>query len=608
MKFSIFIKLLLLILPLVCLPIATVGYYAVRASVEQVNRLVRQEQMLNLEATAGKINDIMENCRLDLDTLSRLPVIEDYYLARSFRLEAETEFHYENILRIFTDFIRRTPYYSRLLYQEPGGETTVVAGREDHSPESSGRAVQLGLKRPDDKGTGDIIFSPIIHLPGRRGYVMLAAKPFLTGWKEQAGRVVIELDFNHITEVVRAIHVGERGYAFLVDEQGWSIVHPQFEPYEFGFRNVADESLRELTNEMINGEAGWKTYQFQGEEKMAAFAPIPAMNWSLAVTIPSSVIGQEARAIQTKVIQVTLVALVLAVAGVSILSYNLLRPVRRLVNATNRIADGDMSHEIKVSSNDELGDLTESFNRMVRNLSRVQNELVRSEKLISLGRLSAGVAHEVRNPLNAMKGAIVYMKRRRPDDPLIEEYTGLVLDEIDRLSRFVTEFLYFAKQSPPLTVPTNLNRLILATLHRFQELAEEKEITFASNLDFKLPEMELDPHQIERVLINLILNAVEAMPDGGTITFSTLFLKADTNGKKTGRVRIVVHDNGLGIPEDRLPYIFDPFFTSKETGTGLGLPLSLGIIEYHGGTINLSSREGRGATVTLELPMREGVS
>ena len=136
------------------------------------------------------------------------------------------------------------------------------------------------------------------------------------------------------------------------------------------------------------------------------------MNWSIAVTIPIDEYSSEARAIRTQVIQLVVVTLIITLLGAFVLSYHLLRPVRRLVNATNRLAGGDLNQEIPVKSSDELGDLTRSFNRMINNLSRIQKELVRSEKLISLGRMSAGVAHEIRNPLNAMKGAMVHLGQK----------------------------------------------------------------------------------------------------------------------------------------------------------------------------------------------------
>jgi two-component system, NtrC family, sensor kinase len=411
--------------------------------------------------------------------------------------------------------------------------------------------------------------------------------------------VVIDLDFDKIGQVVRSIHVGQEGYSFLVDRAGSVLAHPAYEPYVLGMDSFTDPSTRKLVGEMIAGKTGWENYAFQGQSKVAAYAPIPLMAWSLAVTIPLEEFGREAGAIRARVIQVVVITLIVTLLGVSVLSYNLLRPVRRLVAATNRMAAGDLDQEIPVRSRDELGDLTRSFNLMVGNLARIQQELVRSEKLISLGRLSAGVAHEIRNPLNAMKGAMVHLQQRWGSEPLIREYTQLVSEEIDRLNRVVSDFLYFAKQSPPKLEPTDLNAVILGTQRLLAEKAAQAGVEFVNELDSTLDETRLDAHQMEQVFLNLILNAMEAMTGGGRIVFSTS--RQAVNGRALARV--VVDDDGAGISEADLPNALDPFFTTKDDGTGLGLPLSLGIVEGHGGTLDLQSRPGQGTRVVITLPL-----
>jgi two-component system NtrC family sensor kinase len=371
---------------------------------------------------------------------------------------------------------------------------------------------------------------------------------------------------------------------------------------KYSLDTYTDPSLRELVIDMMAGKSGWRSYSFQGEKKVAAFEPVNGVGWSLAVTIPTEEFTREAYALRDRVIQFVLIAIVFTIIGVSILSYFLLRPVRNLVVATNRIADGDLNQDIPVQSRDELGDLTRSFNRMMRNLSRIQDELVRSEKLISLGRLSAGVAHEIRNPLNAIKGAIIYLQRKRSEDPLINEYTRLVLEEIDRLSQFVAEFLYFAKQAKPRRFPTDLNKLILSTQNLFKKHSEEKKIIFQNILEKDLPNVFIDPSQIEQVLVNLFINAIEAMPEGGKLMIVTRFIK-EGGDPISPWIKVKVKDNGVGIPHEHLKNIFDPFFSTKETGTGLGLPISLGIIEAHGGTIQISSQSGAGTRVIIKLPI-----
>lgn len=603
-RFSISLKLLVLILPLICLPIATVGYFSFQASVDRVDRLVRQEQMVQVKATASEINDIFYYCRLDLETLAGLPVLEDYHHALSFRLSAETEFNHDNIVRLFREFIARTAYYHQIRYIDRNGRELIKVNREGAVTDLQDRQKEAFFLKARDLGKNDVFISQIVGSPLNDGLFIHWAEAIFSGLREFTGIVVIDLDYRKIIRMVQQIKVEERGYAFLIDEEGRLIAHPRLPPFSLHLGNYPDESLEKMIREMLSGVSEWRSYTFENEEKVAAFAPIPIMKWSLAVTIPKVVFRKEALAIRTRVMQAVCLTLIVAVAGVTLLAYYLLKPVHTLVGATKRIAAGDLDYEIPIQSTDELGDLTRSFNRMVKNLARTQDELVRSEKLISLGRLSAGVAHEIRNPLNAMKGAIVYLQRRRSDDPLVEEYTQLVSEEIDRLSLFVTEFLFFARQSQPKVVPTDINRLVLSTQHLFEERARQSEIRFHNQLDPNLPLLAVDPHQIEQVIVNIVINAMDALPTGGDITFMSRLLKNTDASKGSRQFRLTIQDNGTGIPADQLNNVFDPFFSTKEDGTGLGLPLSLGIVENHGGRIRISSQAEIGTSVTIEWPER----
>lgn len=603
-RFSISLKLLVLILPLVCLPVAIVGYFSFKASVDRVDRLVRHEQMVQVKATAGELNDIFYYCRLDLETIASLPVLEDYHNARAFRLAAEAEFNRDNIVRLFTDFIARTDYYSQIRYLDNTGRELIKVNRKGPVRSLADKGDQPFFQRAREKGKDGIHFSKVIrHVPENR-MIILWAKAIFSGLREFAGVVVIDLDYEKITRMVKEIHIGEYGYAFLVDEKGNIIAHPRFRPFEIHPGNYPDISVKKLVLEMMTGANGWKPYFFENREKVAAFAPIPIMGWSLAVTITTDEYRKEALGIRSRVVKAVAITLLFAIAGVTVLTYFLLKPVRYLVRATDRIAGGDPGNEIPIQSRDELGDLTRSFNRMVKNLSHVRNELVRSEKLISLGRLSAGVAHEIRNPLNAMKGAMVYLQRKRADDHLVKEYTLLVSEEIDRLNQFVTEFLYFARQSKPKPAPTDINQLIISTQHLFKERATAGGITFHNRLRPDMPAIHIDPHQMEQVLVNVLINAMDAMPDGGDITFSSRVLNRSETDRRLRKIAITIEDNGTGIPALVLKNIFDPFYSTKDSGTGLGLPLSLGIVENHNGHIRILGQEGLGTSVIIELPVR----
>jgi two-component system NtrC family sensor kinase len=605
LKFTISSKLFAFILPLICLPIATVGYFSFQASVNRVDRLARHEQMLQVKSIAGEINEIFFYCQLDLKTIAGLQVLEDYHNARAFRLHVEAEFNRENIVKLFKDFIGRTKYYRQIRFIGQNGRELIKVRKApgvDQLVDQGNESFFTEARQADKDG---MYVSRIEYSETSRRHVIHWAKAIYSGLREFIGVVVIDIDHEQIIDIVKEIHVGTRGYAFLIDDLGRVIAHPKFDPMTQELGSFPDSSIDEAVLEMMTGSSAWKEYTFEGERKVAAYAPVPMMKWSLAVTIPIQEFRKEALAIRTNVIRTVFITLIFAIAGVSILTYFLLKPVRALVDATNRIAGGDLDHEIPIQSSDELGELTSAFNRMVKNLARMQDELVRSEKLVSLGRLSAGVAHEVRNPLSAMKGAIVYLQRRRPDDPLVKEYTQLVFEEIDRLSKFVTEFLYFARQSMPKPVLTDINEMVTTVLHLFEKQAADRGIRFHNHPCPDLPLTAVDPNQMEQVLVNVVINAMDAMPQGGEISFTSQLVPDVDDRRAAPLIRLTIKDGGIGIPADQLKNVFDPFYSTKDAGTGLGLPISMGIAENHGGRIRITSQEGSGTTVIIEWPLED---
>ena len=560
--------------------------------------------MMRAKAASVKINTIFQSCRMDLETVTQLPAVEDYYFATNHGIETEAEVVKKKIKRLFEGFIERSPYYNQIqLLDKNNGKVLCVQADGQKVPPAAAGTVDFP-NEPVWRNEKEFFISEVTFSAFQKGYVIYLAKPIINKGNRVAGKAVINIDYDKVTELVKAIRVGEQGYAFLVDDLGRTIAHPQFKPYEYDLSKYPYPRLREFVVDMMAGETGWKAYYYMGD-KAAAYAPIPATSWSVAVTIPIEEFKKEAKAIRTKVVQVVIFVALLSAIAVIVLSYQILKPVKRLVEATERVADGDLSQEIPIKSRDEFGNLIRSFNHMIRRLKEIQNELILSEKLISMGRLSAAVAHEIKNPLNAMKGAIVYLKRRKSDDPLICEYTQLILEEIERLNRFATEFLQFARQSSPKLLTTNVNELIQSALALFEVKFREKKIRLMENYDDALPALRIDSHQMEQVLINLILNALDAMPNGGDLVISTALIKFGEGMASSMKAQIRVKDGGIGIPPVHLANVFDPFFSTKEDGTGLGLPISLNIIENHGGSLQILSREGLETRVIVELPITD---
>ncbi len=236
---------------------------------------------------------------------------------------------------------------------------------------------------------------------------------------------------------------------------------------------------------------------------------------------------------------------------------------------------------------------------LCRDLTEVQSlkrEVETSRRLASLGRLAAGVAHEIRNPLSSIKGFATYFKERYRDNPDDQKTSEIMIQEVDRLNRVITQLLEFARPPVVQKKRASLQSLIQHSLKMIERQASAKQIRVLPHLPSEIREVNLDPDGINQVLLNLYLNAVEAMDPGGTLSVS---LSVDDGPT---RVKIMVSDTGSGIRKEDLEHIFDPYFTTKQTGTGLGLAIVHKIIEAHGGEVRAESEIGRGTSVTVLIP------
>jgi len=238
---------------------------------------------------------------------------------------------------------------------------------------------------------------------------------------------------------------------------------------------------------------------------------------------------------------------------------------------------------------------------MLRDLSErkaLEAEIRRREKLAAVGNLAAGVAHEIRNPLSSIKGYATYFGARFPEGSDDREAARVMVGEVERLNRVITDLLEFSRPPTLMRTPTDLRLLAEDTLRLILKDATTANvrIRFEADGNMPLPLVSVDPDRMRQVLLNLCLNALDAMPDGGDLT---LLLKTGDS-----HILLETHDTGTGIPPEVLPTIFDPYFTTKGHGTGLGLPTVLKIVEAHGGHILAESEPGHGATFKVFLPIR----
>jgi len=249
---------------------------------------------------------------------------------------------------------------------------------------------------------------------------------------------------------------------------------------------------------------------------------------------------------------------------------------------------------------------------VVRDVSRIrqlEDEVRRGETLAAAGRMAVGVAHEIRNPLGAIRGAVQLLARELGDDPRWREYTDVLTKEVDRVNRIIESLLDLGRPVQLRRAPLNLHQLFerVALLH--EETARARGISFVRRYDPSLPPILGDEDRLLQLFHNLVANAMDAMKQGGRLTLATrvsmnaLYGKMDVGTGQRSMVEAQVADEGTGIPADVRARIFDPFFTTKERGLGLGLALCHRIVEEHQGAIQVESAEGRGTAVTCFLPI-----
>lgn len=594
-RFSIPLKLFILLLPMVSLPIAIVGYWAHQTSVNSVTQLSKEHQLSQAHEAASQIDSIFQTSIYTLGIVSQ--VVADFSNAFSKESNLLDSLDKSTKSTILLHHILKTsPHYLQISILDKQGDKLLGVTQENIATLSSRSHFEMYQKIFSPTFDKPVYISQIKKNRATPHYYIQLAKPIIDKSHNYIGTIVLDLDFTDIIGVVRNIKIGEQGYGFLVDKNGRTIAHPRYNPYEYDLTRYNDPRLREFVVHMLSGETGWMTFNELGE-KAAAFAPVSTTGWSMAVSIPIEEFKYVANAHKQKVIQVVLVMIFLSTLVVIYISFRINRPMRSLVFATKQVAAGDLSMEIPVRSKDELGLLSESFNTMIRSLRDIQKELVASEKLISLGRLSAGVAHEIRNPLNAMKGAITYLQRRRPQDSVLMEYSGIISEEVDRLNQFVSDFLLYAKQSEPKKTSTDINELLQNVIILLQTEFANKTIRINFEPDSSLPLISVDQRQLQQVFLNVFINSMAAMGECGTLTVRTEVQSKEEDSTLT----LTIHDDGTGILQKDLPYVFDPFFSTKDTGTGLGLPISLSIVENHGGKFYIDANNNKGTTVTIEL-------
>jgi len=365
---------------------------------------------------------------------------------------------------------------------------------------------------------------------------------------------------------------------------------------------------KRLESPLVDGPAGAvEVYDnYEGESVVATSADIPGIGWRYIVEAPrDAVFGELRRLRMLSAIFGTAFALLL-VALVWLVARSLVSPVQALVEAAERLRARELGVQVEVDRSDEIGQLGRTFNLMSSELERSadeiqelhEQELSRAAQFATVGELAAGIAHEIKNPVAGITSGVDLLAHRAEGDPGAEDTLAQMKVHLGQIETSVNDLLSYARPRNPDIVRTDPAQIVDESLSLLAAQAQASGVKVRRVVDSAVPSVTVDPTQITHAVLNLSLNAIQAMPDGGELTIHV--------GNDRENVRIEVIDTGTGIPEDLLQQIFRPFFTTKHRGSGLGLAITRGIVERHGGRLEAESKTGIGSKFVLVLPIAGG--
>ena len=409
------------------------------------------------------------------------------------------------------------------------------------------------------------------------------------------GAMIADINLVAMWNLVDSIRIGEKGYAFVVTGEGKLIAH-----------GLGNGKVRVLRNEMVSvlsivrevqrGKDIVDIYRnIDGDKVIGVAVPIPSMGWGIVIEEPLT----EAYASARQMTLLLIILIVMFAVFVSILGFTgarryIIQPIQTLIAATRRIADGDLDNTVIIKTGDEFQAVGDSFNKMTAQLKIFREEIRRNERIAFMNKIAAGLVHDLRHPVkNIENGSRLIMKMHDREEDR-QAFNNIITRELGNISRFLDDLLNLSRPVKLTPVTLDICNEISSIADMFREEAADKGIIINKCFTDESVKVKVDKFSIERVIKNIIRNAIEAMADGGSLTIS--------EGLYPDYVNIELRDTGSGIPPDKLENIFTEFTTTKGSGLGLGLAIANRIIAAHNGTLAIESEVGKGTAITIKLP------
>jgi signal transduction histidine kinase len=548
----------------------------------------------------------------------------------------------------FIRLLRQAPAITEALYVDGQGREQLRLSRLEPDVLDSGADLSADARF---RGTreGRVWYGPVTFRRGSEPYMALA----MAHAGRNPGATIAEVNLKLIWEVITGIRVGGTGYAFVTDTAGRLIAHPDM---SLVLRETDLSALPQVADAIAGRDERVRTARtLSGQSVLSAHATIPRLGWIVFVEQPTSEALAPVYATAYQTLALLGLGVVLALLAGVVLARRLTGPIRALQAGAERLGQGDLAQRIEVSAGDEIGTLALRFNEMagriqdaqetleakvadrtrelsqsLEELRNAQDRLLQTEKLASLGQLTAGIAHEIKNPLNFVNNFAelsvellaelrAAMQQAGLDPALraeLEELCAMLSDNLakvtahgKRADSIVRNMLAHSREGGGERRRVDVNALLEETLglawHGARAEHPGFNVTIEKRLDANVGELDLFPQEFARVLLNLFGNAFHAVQQKHTPGFQPHLLVA--THATPASVAVTIRDNGTGIPEAVRSHIFEPFFTTKPPGQGTGLGLSLShdiVVQQHGGQITVATEPGAWTEFTITLPRR----
>jgi signal transduction histidine kinase len=597
-------KLFLFVIPLAMLPLLFVGLYAYQSLLKGFEeQAYLDDQRLCLSVAAG-IEQVLDECH---DNLNLLSSMLSTWLSQPDRQRLELMIARENPIKEFAQSLalRHSPSLQIRLLAPEGKELFIARGLIRNSELGSALDEPIFLQAVSVSGQ----FPPNAQNRDGRGVTTFSER-LIHGRtihdQTLLGFVFLDLDLEAISKILRAAATTP-GYYFLFDGSGRILADGGAAPlFAAELQTESHQSLLQQICANPQPAFSHQAYRMAGKrffvssrpvkEYIAFREPRPEERWYLGLVRAETPLFMAFRRSQILFFVILASGLALAISGAFFISQKITAPISRLALAAQKLAQGHLESRVEVADRDEIGELAADFNQMAADLRQLMRERQANESLIAVGRFSAALAHDLRNPVEGLKLLSRELCKRVGPDKQEYDIADTIVQSADRLSALVNQSLDFARLNQPVFAAIDLAALTDEVLQdfRFDGVALKKDFAH------ELPRVHVDAAQIKRVLANLLRNALEACFNKRDSRPCQISLKLRVDGEKVG---LEVADTGPGIAPEIGEKIFEPFFSTKPTGHGLGLALARQIISNHGGTIAFTSEMGQGTRFVIELPV-----